>query len=126
MKKWSQRASSLSDLQKKNRMEWLLFLKIYMGICGTCCRSMPTTHFSDGTIKTFQRIETWRNSQNQPEPIKRALKRGLYDRESIYQILDEALICHVGFVEAEQPYVIPINFARVEDMILCMEPTPAA
>ena len=50
--------------------------------------------------------------------IKRALKRGLYDRESIYRILDEALICHVGFVEAEQPYVIPINFARVEDTIL--------
>ncbi len=50
--------------------------------------------------------------------IKRAPKRGLYDRESIYRILDEALICHVGFVEAEQPYVIPINFARVEDTIL--------
>ena len=50
--------------------------------------------------------------------IKRAPKRGLYDRKTIHQILDEALICHVGFVEAEQPYVIPINFARVEDMIL--------
>ena len=50
--------------------------------------------------------------------IKRAPKRALYDRESIYQILDEALICHVGFVENEQPYVIPINFARVGDSIL--------
>ena len=50
--------------------------------------------------------------------IKRAPKRGLYDRESIYQILDEALICHVGFVENGQPYVIPINFARVEDSLL--------
>jgi nitroimidazol reductase NimA-like FMN-containing flavoprotein (pyridoxamine 5'-phosphate oxidase superfamily) len=50
--------------------------------------------------------------------IKRKPDRGLYDRETIYQILDEALICHVGFVEDKQPYVIPINFARVGDTIL--------
>jgi len=49
--------------------------------------------------------------------IKRKPERGLYDRETIYQILDEALICHVGFVENKQPYVIPINFARVGDTI---------
>jgi nitroimidazol reductase NimA-like FMN-containing flavoprotein (pyridoxamine 5'-phosphate oxidase superfamily) len=50
--------------------------------------------------------------------IKRLPKRGQYDRETIYRILDEALICHVGFVENKQPYVIPINFARVEDTIV--------
>jgi len=50
--------------------------------------------------------------------IKRLPKRGHYDRETIYQILDEALICHVGFVENKQPYVIPINFARVGDTIV--------
>jgi uncharacterized protein len=50
--------------------------------------------------------------------IKRLPKRGHYDRETIYRILDEALICHVGFVESGQPYVIPINFARVEDRII--------
>ena len=50
--------------------------------------------------------------------IQRLPKRGHYDRETIYQILDEALICHVGFVEDDQPYVIPINFARVEDTIV--------
>ena len=50
--------------------------------------------------------------------IKRKPKRGLYDRETIYQILDEALICHVGFVKNKQPYVIPVNFARVEDTIV--------
>jgi nitroimidazol reductase NimA-like FMN-containing flavoprotein (pyridoxamine 5'-phosphate oxidase superfamily) len=50
--------------------------------------------------------------------IKRLPKRGHYDRETIYRILDEALICHVGFVQAGQPYVIPINFARVEDRIV--------
>jgi nitroimidazol reductase NimA-like FMN-containing flavoprotein (pyridoxamine 5'-phosphate oxidase superfamily) len=50
--------------------------------------------------------------------INRLPKRGHYDRESIYNILDEALICHVGFVENGQPFVIPINFARVQDTIV--------
>ena len=50
--------------------------------------------------------------------IKRLPKRGYYDRETIYRILDEALICHVGIVERGQPYVIPINFARVGDSIV--------
>ena len=50
--------------------------------------------------------------------IRRLPQRGHYDRETIYQILDEALICHVGFVQDNQPYVIPINFARVEDTIV--------
>jgi uncharacterized protein len=50
--------------------------------------------------------------------IKRLPKRGYYDRETIYNILDEALICHVGFVDHGQPYVIPINFARVHDTII--------
>jgi nitroimidazol reductase NimA-like FMN-containing flavoprotein (pyridoxamine 5'-phosphate oxidase superfamily) len=50
--------------------------------------------------------------------IKRLPKRGQYDRETIYQILNEALICHVGFVDKGQPYVIPINFARVGDSIV--------
>lgn len=50
--------------------------------------------------------------------IRRLPKRGYYDRATIYRILDEALICHVGFVSAGQPYVIPINFARVGDSIV--------
>jgi hypothetical protein len=50
--------------------------------------------------------------------IKRLPERGSYDRDTIYQILDEALICHVGFVEKKLPYVIPINFARVEDTLV--------
>ena len=50
--------------------------------------------------------------------VHRLPKRGHYDRETIYQILDEALICHVGFAEGNQPFVIPINFARVDDTIV--------
>src|SRR5690349_9293616 len=50
--------------------------------------------------------------------IKRLPKRGHYDRQTIYQILDEALICHVGFMVDGQPYVIPTNFARIDDTIM--------
>ena len=57
-------------------------------------------------------VKTEKNS------IKRLPKRGHYDRETIHRILDEALICHVGFADGGQPYVIPINFARVDDTIV--------
>ena len=50
--------------------------------------------------------------------VKRIPERGRYDRETIFRILDEALICHVGFAVEGQPYVIPINFARVDDRIV--------
>jgi uncharacterized protein len=39
--------------------------------------------------------------------------RGAYDRETIYQILDEAMVCHVGFAVEGQPYVIPTLAARM-------------
>ncbi len=50
--------------------------------------------------------------------INRLPKRGHYERATIYRILDEALICHVGFAENGQPFVIPTNFARVGDTII--------
>lgn len=47
--------------------------------------------------------------------LRRLPKRGAFDRETIYPILDEAFICHVGFVVEGQPYVIPTGYARVGD-----------
>jgi nitroimidazol reductase NimA-like FMN-containing flavoprotein (pyridoxamine 5'-phosphate oxidase superfamily) len=44
-------------------------------------------------------------------------KRGHYDRPTIEAILDEALICHVGFEVEGQPYVIPTLHARVGDRL---------
>jgi uncharacterized protein len=40
--------------------------------------------------------------------VRRLPKRGVYDRDTIYRILDEALIGHVGFVSEQLPYVIPM------------------
>lgn len=47
--------------------------------------------------------------------LKRLPKRGRFDRDTINAILDEAFICHVGFVVDGQPYVIPTGFARTGD-----------
>jgi len=49
--------------------------------------------------------------------VVREPHRGAYDRKTIYAILDEAFVCHVGFSVAEQPYVIPTMFARVGDSV---------
>lgn len=50
--------------------------------------------------------------------LKRIPKRGNYERETIYRILDEAFICHIGFTIDEQPFVIPTSFGRVNDNLL--------
>lgn len=50
--------------------------------------------------------------------LKRSPKRGVYERGVIYSILDEAFICHVGFVMDGQPFVIPTAYARVDDCLL--------
>lgn len=57
--------------------------------------------------------------------IRRLPQRGHYDRETIYAILDAALICHVGFVQDGQPFVIPTLYARDADTLL-LHGTPAS
>ena len=50
--------------------------------------------------------------------VRRLPDRGHYDRETIYAILDEALVCHVSFVQDGQPFVIPTLHARDGDALL--------
>jgi uncharacterized protein len=49
--------------------------------------------------------------------VVREPHRGSFDRDTIYKILDEGFVCHVGFTVDSQPYVIPTMFARVGDAI---------
>lgn len=53
--------------------------------------------------------------QTERTRLKRLPKRGHFERDTINAILDEAFICHVGFVVDGQPYVIPTGFGRVDD-----------
>ncbi len=53
----------------------------------------------------------------QRSQIKRVPKRGNYETQVIYNILDEALICHIGFTVNNQPFVIPTAYGRVDDKL---------
>lgn len=50
--------------------------------------------------------------------VRRVPKRGVYDRETIYAIVDEALMCQVGFVADGHVAVVPVGCARRGDELL--------
>ena len=56
-------------------------------------------------------------NQTERTKLKRLPKRGYFDRETVYGILDEGFICHVGFAPEGQPFVIPTGYARVGDTL---------
>ena len=47
--------------------------------------------------------------------VRRLRELARYDRSTIHAILDEATVCHVGFVDEGQPFVIPTAIARIND-----------
>ncbi|MEI7705660.1 MAG: pyridoxamine 5'-phosphate oxidase family protein [Deltaproteobacteria bacterium] len=49
---------------------------------------------------------------------RRLPKRGSHDIALIHAILDEGLVCHVGFVVDGQPYVLPATYARMGDRLV--------
>jgi len=49
--------------------------------------------------------------------VKRAPQRGHYDKETLYKILDDGFLCHVGFTVNGQPFVIPTLYGREGDAI---------
>lgn len=50
--------------------------------------------------------------------VRRIPERGHYDKETIYAIVDEALICHVAFAVDGQPFVVPTIHARMGDELI--------
>ncbi|MGB5809154.1 MAG: pyridoxamine 5'-phosphate oxidase family protein [Polyangiales bacterium] len=49
--------------------------------------------------------------------VRRRSQRGRYDRETVYDIVDEGRFCHVAFTVDGQPYAIPTIHARIEDTL---------
>jgi uncharacterized protein len=49
--------------------------------------------------------------------VKRLPNRGKYNRETVHQILDCGIVCHVGFNVEGQPYVIPTNYGRKDETL---------
>src|SRR5436305_4782819 len=66
---------------------------------------------SDTVLEQSTSLQTPRTT------VKRLPKRAHYDRDTIYAIIDEALICHVGFVVDGAPVVIPTIHTRVGDTL---------
>lgn len=56
-------------------------------------------------------------TQTPRSTIHQRSQRGHYDRVTIYAVLDEALVCHVGFVADGQPVVIPTSHWRVGERL---------
>src|SRR5262245_5953593 len=49
--------------------------------------------------------------------VRRRAMRGVYELETIHAILDEGLVCHVGFALEGQPFVLPMAYARIADAL---------
>jgi nitroimidazol reductase NimA-like FMN-containing flavoprotein (pyridoxamine 5'-phosphate oxidase superfamily) len=60
------------------------------------------------------------STNSAPTPRTRVVRepqRAVYDRDAVNQILDEAFLCHVGFVVDGQPFVIPTSYGRGGDVL---------
>ncbi len=62
-------------------------------------------------METAARSETYRPTPRTTPTRYR--ERARYDHESVHRILDEALICHLGYVSAGKPVVLPTTHARL-------------
>ena len=49
--------------------------------------------------------------------VRRKADRGRYDAATITSILDEALLCHVGFAVEGRPWVMPMAFSRIDEWL---------
>jgi nitroimidazol reductase NimA-like FMN-containing flavoprotein (pyridoxamine 5'-phosphate oxidase superfamily) len=49
--------------------------------------------------------------------VTRKPDRGRYDRQTVYDILDQAFVCHVGFIADGMPVVVPTNYVRAGDKL---------
>jgi nitroimidazol reductase NimA-like FMN-containing flavoprotein (pyridoxamine 5'-phosphate oxidase superfamily) len=49
--------------------------------------------------------------------VRRQPGRARYDRAAIDAILDQALVCHLAFLDGDQPYAIPTLHARDGDVV---------
>ena len=57
-------------------------------------------------------------TQKADTKFKREPKRGSHDFKLACEMLDAGKICHVGFTLDEQPYVVPMAYARMGNQLL--------
>ncbi|MGW0499387.1 pyridoxamine 5'-phosphate oxidase family protein [Streptomyces sp. NPDC003007] len=69
-----------------------------------------------GTAQTPSHPETGYTPTDRTVPT-RSPDRASYDRELVHAILDEAYVCHLGFVRNGAPVVLPTLYARVGERL---------
>src|SRR5262245_1673563 len=67
------------------------------------------TPMTDGNTQSFQ--QTGRNT------LSRRPQRGHYDKDTVYGVLDAALIAHIGYTVDGQVFVTPTSFWREGDTL---------
>ena len=67
----------------------------------------PVAAEADGAVSSFP--------VSQVNKVKRVHERGRYDKKTIYEILDAALVCHIAYVIDGRPYCTPTSFWREGD-----------
>lgn len=55
--------------------------------------------------------------QDKRNRVRRIREYGRFDVDSVYGVLDAGYVAHVGFVEDEQPFVIPMLYAREGEVL---------
>jgi nitroimidazol reductase NimA-like FMN-containing flavoprotein (pyridoxamine 5'-phosphate oxidase superfamily) len=50
--------------------------------------------------------------------VRRTPARARYDRDAVHAVLDAGFVAHVGIADANEPFVIPMVYARDGDCIL--------
>ena len=60
-------------------------------------------------------------SSRRPAPrtqVRRLPEKQSSDRSALHQLLDAALVAHVAVLDGDQPYVLPVGFARDGDRLI--------
>jgi uncharacterized protein len=70
------------------------------------------------TLDSTLEAETSAVPRDARHRVERTKSRARYDHDSIHAILDAGLIAHVGFCMDNQPFVIPMLYARDGETIL--------
>jgi len=82
-----------------------------VGTAGAREKDAPSKAETEASVQLDDSAPTGRTR------LRRHPERGRHDRATVDAILDEALFCHLGFVEAGQPFVVPTIHARQGDTV---------
>jgi nitroimidazol reductase NimA-like FMN-containing flavoprotein (pyridoxamine 5'-phosphate oxidase superfamily) len=74
------------------------------GSAGHVKAGLPQTEIAEGSFKHTAR-----------STVKRGAKRASYDKASVYRLVDDLKLGHLGFVVDGRPVIIPLTVWRVDD-----------